>query len=203
VYVIDSSSPNAFATGRDPNHAAVAVTTGIMQLLDRRELCGVLAHEFAHIKHRDIFLTSVAATIAAAITALAHLFQVAAIFGHRDDDEEGAGLFGALALLIFAPIAATLLQLALSRSREYAADAAGARLVGDPLALAGALRKLEQGTWLRPMDVNPASASLYIVHPFGGGGMMRLFQTHPRVAERIARLEAMDCSRVSQAAGGI
>jgi heat shock protein HtpX len=140
--------------------------------------------------------------MAGAITALAHLFQFAAIFGHQDDDEEGAGVFGALALLILAPIAATLLQLVLSRSREYAADATGARLARDPLALAGALRKLERGAWLRPMDVNPASASMYIVHPFTGGGMMRLFQTHPPVAERITRLEAMAGSRVSQLTGG-
>lgn len=190
VYLIDDPSPNAFATGRNPNHAAVAVTTGLLQLLDPRELYGVLAHEFAHIKHRDILLTSLAATIAGAITALANLFQLALIFGQHEDDEEGTGLFGALAMLILAPIAATLLQLALSRSREFAADARGAQLAGDPLPLAEALRKLEQGTWLRPREVNPASAAMYIVHPFAAGGMLRLFQTHPPVAERIARLES-------------
>lgn len=191
VYVIEDASPNAFATGRNPAHAAVAVTRGIMDLLDTRELYGVLAHEFAHIKHRDILLSSVAATVAGAITALANVFQLAALFGQNDEDGEGSGLMGSLALLFLAPIAATLIQLAISRAREFAADAAGARLVGDPLSLARALQKLERGTWVRPMAVNPASASMYIVHPFAGGGMVRLFQTHPPVADRVARLEAM------------
>lgn len=191
VYVIDDPSPNAFATGRDPAHAAVAVTTGILALLDAPELRGVLAHEFAHIKNRDILITTVAATIAGAIAALANIVQFAALFGGHDDDEEGPGLLGSLALLIVAPIAATLIQLAVSRSREYAADATGARLVGDPLALAGALGKLERGAWLRPMAVNPAAAPLFIVHPFSGGGVPGLFSTHPPMPERIARLEAM------------
>ncbi len=191
VYVVDEPSPNAFATGRNPAHAAVAVTTGLLGLLDQRELRGVLAHEFAHIKNRDILLTTVTATIAGAISALANVFQLAALFGQHDEDEEGGGVLGGLALLIVAPIAATLIQFAVSRSREYAADATGAHLCGDPLALASALHKLEQGTWLRPMAVNPAAAPLFIVHPLSGGGLARLFSTHPPLAERVARLEAM------------
>lgn len=191
VYVIDDASPNAFATGRNPAHAAVAVTRGIMELLNTRELYGVLAHEFAHIKHRDILLSSVAATVAGAITALANVFQLAALFGHHDEDGEGSGVMGNLALLLLAPIAATFIQLAISRAREFAADSAGARLVDDPLSLARALQKVEQGAWVRPMAVNPASASMYIVHPSAGGGMARLFGTHPPLADRVARLEAM------------
>lgn len=191
VYVIDDPSPNAFATGRDPHHAAVAVTTGIMGLLDTRELRGVLAHEFAHITNRDILLTTIAATIAGAIGAIANIFQFTALFGHHDADEEGPGVLGSLALLIVAPLAATLIQLAVSRAREYAADATGARLTSDPLALAGALRKLERGVWLQPMAVNPAAAPLFIVHPLSGGGLLRLFSTHPPIAERVARLEAL------------
>jgi heat shock protein HtpX len=192
VYLIADPSPNAFATGRDPAHAAVAVTTGIMELLDARELRGVLAHEVAHIRHRDILLTTVAATIAGAISGLANVFQYTALFGHHDaDDEEGPGVLGGLALLIVAPIAALLLQLAVSRSREYAADATGARLTGDPLALAAALRRLERGIWLQPLAVNPAAAPLFIVHPFNGDGLLRLFSTHPPLAARVARLEAL------------
>ena len=191
VYLIDDPSPNAFATGRNPRHAAVAATTGLLQLLDQRELRGVLAHEFAHIKNRDILLTTVAATIAGAISALANLFQFATLFGQHDEDEEGSSMLGGLAMVILAPIAATLIQLAISRAREYAADATGAGLCGEPLTLASALRKLERGTWLRPMQVNPAAAPLFIVHPFAGGGLLRLFSTHPPIGERIARLEAM------------
>jgi heat shock protein HtpX len=203
VYLIDEPSPNAFATGRDPSHAAVAVTTGIVDLLSPEELYGVLAHEFAHIKNRDILLSSVAATMAGAITALAQLLQFGAIFGHHDEDEDSGGLLGSLALLLVAPLAATLLQLALSRAREFAADATGAQLAGDPLALAGALRKLEMGTWLRPMEVNPAASPLFIVHPFAGGGPLTLFQTHPPIAERIARLEAIARSLVLQGTAGL
>jgi heat shock protein HtpX len=191
VYLVDDPSPNAFATGRNPRHAAVAATTGILQLLDQRELRGVLAHEFAHIKNRDILLTTIAATIAGAISALANIFQFATLFGSHDEDEEGGSMLGGLAMLILAPIAATMIQLAISRAREYAADATGARLCGEPLALASALSKLERGTWLRPLQVNPAAAPLFIVHPFAGGGLLRLFSTHPPIAERIARLEAM------------
>jgi heat shock protein HtpX len=191
VYQTNDSSPNAFATGRDPGHAAIAVTTGILELLGPRELYGVLAHEFAHIKHRDILISSVAAAVAGAITALANIVQFATIFGHRDDEEGNGGLMGGIAMLLLAPLAATLIQLAISRAREYAADAGGAQIAGDPIALASALRKLETGVWLRPMNVNPAAASMYIVHPFTHGGISRLFQTHPPMAERIARLEAM------------
>ena len=191
VYLIDDPSPNAFATGRNPRHAAIAVTTGILQLLDQRELRGVLAHEFAHIKNRDILLTTVAATMAGAISALANMFQFATLFGSHDEDEEGGSMLGGLAMLILAPLAATLIQLAISRAREYAADAKGARLCGEPRALASALGKLERGTWLRPMQVNPAAAPLFIVHPFAGGGLLGLFNTHPPIGERIARLEAM------------
>jgi heat shock protein HtpX len=190
VYMIADPSPNAFATGRDPAHAAVAVTTGILDLLDSRELRGVLAHEFAHIRNRDILLTSVAATFAGAISAVANFFQLSFLFGNHDEDDND-GMLGGLAMLIVAPIAATLLQMALSRSREYAADATGAQLSGDPLALAGALRRLERGTWLRPMAVNPAAAPLFIVHPFSSEGLLHLFSTHPPMARRIERLEAM------------
>ncbi len=192
---------NAFATGRNPRHAAVAVTTGILQLLGPRELRGVLAHEFAHIKNRDILLTTVAATIAGAISAMANLFQLATLFGQHDEDEEGGSMLGGLAMLILAPIAATLIQLAISRAREYAADATGARLCDEPRALASALGKLERGTWLRPMQVNPAAAPLFIVHPLAGGGLLRLFSTHPPIAERIARLEAMAGQSASQVRG--
>jgi heat shock protein HtpX len=201
VYMIDEPSPNAFATGRNPSHAAVAVTTGIIDLLSPDELYGVLAHEFAHIKHRDILLATVTATIAGAITALAQFFQLAAIFGHNDEEEDGAGMLGSLVMLLIAPIAAMLIQLAISRAREFAADASGARLAGDPLALAGALRKLEMGTWLRPMEINPAASHLFIVHPFAGGGILKLFQTHPPTTERIARLEAMAHTTESRVAG--
>lgn len=191
IYRTNDSSPNAFATGRDPDHAAIAVTTGLMDLLGPRELYGVLAHEFAHIKHRDILISSVAATVAGAITALSNIVQFATMFGHRDDEEGNGGLMGSIAMLLLAPLAATLIQLAISRAREYAADAGGAQIAGDPIALANALRKLETGVWLQPMNVNPATASMYIVHPFARGRISRLFQTHPPMAERIARLEAM------------
>jgi len=191
VSIMDDPSPNAFATGRNPAHATIAVTTGLLAVLDSQELRGVLAHEFAHIKHRDILLTTVAATLAGAISGLATIFQLTTLFGHHDEDEQGGGLLGTLALLIVAPLAATVIQLAVSRSREHAADALGARLCGDPLALASALRRLEHGAWLRPMQVNPAAAPLFIVHPLQGGGLLRLFSTHPPTAERIARLEAM------------
>ena len=190
VYIIDDASPNAFATGRGPGHAAVAVSQGLLAILTPQELYGVLAHELAHIKHRDILISSVAAAIAGAITVLANVFQFSLFFG-SEDDEDGGGILAGLVLLILAPIAATVIQLAISRSREYAADAAGAEISGSPLSLASALRRLEQGTWLRPMHVNPSAASMFIVHPFDGGGVGRLFQTHPPIAERIARLEML------------
>jgi heat shock protein HtpX len=193
VYVIDSESPNAFATGRDPAHAAVAVTTGIMRILSERELAGVLAHELGHIRNRDTLVMTVVATIAGAITMLAEMAQWALIFGGhgRRDDEEGFNPLAALVMIIVAPIAATLIQLAISRAREFEADATGARICHDPLALASALEKLEQVTAIRPLNANPATAHLYIVNPFGGGGWHTLFMTHPPIAERVARLRAM------------
>jgi heat shock protein HtpX len=201
VYPIDEPPPNAFATGRNSSHASDAVTTGIVDLFSPEELYGRLAHEFAHIKNRDILLSTVAATVSGAIAALAQFFQFAATFGHHDED--GGGLLGSLAMLLIAPIAATLIQLAISRAREFAASATEARLAGDPLALAGALRKLEMGTWLRPMNVNPAASHLFIVHPFASGGMLRLFQPHPPIAGRIARLGALTRSRMPEVTAGI
>lgn len=187
VYIIDSPTPNAFATGRDPQHAAVAATTGIIQMLTRQELAGVMAHELAHIKNRDTLIATIASVMAGAISSLA---QMAMWFGFsRSDDDEGGNPFGGLLMLIIAPIAAMLIQFAISRQREFAADATGARIVGDPTALANALRKLEMGVEMRPMvEANPAQASLYIVNPFNAGGLANLFSTHPPVAERVARL---------------
>jgi heat shock protein HtpX len=191
VYIIPQMQPNAFATGRNPQHSAVAVTQGIMQLLNERELRGVIAHELGHVVNRDILITSIAATIASAVTFIAQAIKWGAIFGRSDDDEGGSTL-GTLALAIVAPIAATLVQLAISRSREFEADATGARLCGDPESLARALEKLERGAEAIPADVAPATASLYIVNPFAGvGGLLNLFSTHPSMEERIARLRAM------------
>jgi heat shock protein HtpX len=192
VYVIDNASPNAFATGRDPDHSAVAVTTGLMQLMRREELAGVIAHELAHIKNRDILTSTIVSVLAAAITSIAHMAQWGLMFGGfgRQNDEEGdTNPLAALAMIIIAPIAAMLIQFAISRQREYAADALGAKICGDPLWLANALRKLEMGVAMRPMvTANPAQAPLYIVHPFDGGGLVKLFSTHPPIAERVARL---------------
>ncbi len=191
VYIIDSPSPNAFATGRDPKHAAVAATTGIMQMLTRQELAGVMAHELAHIKNRDTLIATIASVMAGAISSLAHM---AMWFGFRGDDDEGGNPFAGLLMVILAPIAAMLIQFAISRQREFAADRLGAQIVGDPMALANALQKLEMGVHMRPMvEANPAQASLYIVHPFSAGGLAGLFSTHPPTAERIARL--MEYSR--------
>jgi heat shock protein HtpX len=191
VYIIPQAQPNAFATGRNPQHSAVAVTQGIMQLLDERELRGVIAHELGHVINRDILITSIAATIASAVTFIAQAIKWSTIFG-RSDDEEGGSTLGTLALAIVAPIAATLIQLGISRSREFEADATGARLCGDPESLARALEKLERGAEAIPADVAPATASLYIVNPFAGvGGFLNLFSTHPSMEERIARLRAM------------
>lgn len=195
VYIIDNPTPNAFATGRNPNHAAVAVTTGIMRILNREELTGVLAHELSHVRHRDILISTVAATVAGAISMLANMAQWAMIFGGfggRSDNREGgmSGL-GAIIMIILAPIAAMLIQMAVSRSREFEADAGGAKLCGNPLWLADALRKLHIGVQRVPMDANPATAHMFIVSPLRGGGMMSLFSTHPPMEERIARLEAM------------
>lgn len=196
VYVIQTDAPNAFATGRDPEHAAIAVTTGIMRLLSRDELAGVIAHELAHVKNRDTLIAAVVATVAGAITMIAHMAQWAMLFGGfgRGDDDDGGGLaemVGALFMIILAPIVATIIQLAISRAREYAADATGARIQGNPVTLANALQKLEMGNKLRPLHVDPSAAHMFTVQPFSGGGMSALFSTHPPIAERVARLHAM------------
>lgn len=189
LWVIPEQSPNAFATGRNPAHASVAVTAGILQLMDDRELEGVLAHELGHVKNRDILTSSVAATIAAAITMLA---RMAFFFGgRRDDEDRGGGAFGALFMLILAPIAAMLIQMAISRTREYAADSASARYTGDPSELITALQKLESWSKRIPMDASPATAHMFIIKPFSGDAIMRLFSTHPSTEDRIARLRAM------------
>lgn len=192
VYIIEADQPNAFATGRNPRNGAVAVTTGIMRLLNRNELAGVIAHELSHIKNRDILVSTIAATIAGAISYLAQMAQWAFIFGGRSDDEErGGSPVAALLMAIIAPIAAMLVQLAISRTREYGADAGGARIVGNPLYLANALRKLHNYSQQIPMGVNPATSHMFIVNPLSGGGIARLFSTHPPIEERIERLEAM------------
>jgi heat shock protein HtpX len=192
VYIMDQDQPNAFATGRNPEHGAVAVTTGIMRILSREELEGVLAHELAHIKHRDILVGTVAATIAGAISYLAQMAQWAMIFGGRSTDEEnGSNPVAALVMMIVGPIAAMMVQMAISRSREYGADAGGAEISGNPLHLAGALRKLHMASQRIPMDANPATSHMFIVNPLSGGGLLKLFSTHPPMEERIARLEAM------------
>lgn len=195
VYIIPDASPNAFATGRNPEHAAVAATEGILRVLTMDELEGVMAHELAHVKNRDILISTIAATFAGAISMLGNMLQWGAMFGAgRSDDEDsgGGGLIGSLAMAIIAPIAAMLIQMAVSRSREYLADASGAEICGRPLALAGALRKLHNASQAIPMlDARPATAHMFIVNPLTGGGMMSLFSTHPPMEERIARLESM------------
>jgi len=198
VYVIPEQTPNAFATGRNPAHAAVAVTQGIRRILNKRELAGVLGHELSHVKHRDILISSIAATLAGAISYLAYMAQWAAIFGGGSRDREGGGgggIFGLLFMMIVAPMAAMLIQMAVSRSREYMADAGGAKISGDPLALASALRKLHMGAQNIPMQVSDATqnatAHMFIVSPLTGSGMAKLFSTHPAMEERVARLEAM------------
>ena len=192
VYVIPSDSPNAFATGRNPEHAAVAATEGIMRILTPEELEGVMAHELSHVANRDILISTIAATIAGAISMLGNMLQWATIFGSRSDDDEGGGVMGGLAMAIIAPIAAMLIQLAVSRSREYLADEGGAKLCGHPLSLASALRKLDQGSRMLPMqEARPATAHMFIVNPLTAGGLMQLFSTHPPMEDRIARLERM------------
>ncbi|MBI5562282.1 MAG: zinc metalloprotease HtpX [Deltaproteobacteria bacterium] len=193
VYIMDQEAPNAFATGRNPAHAAVAVTTGIMNLLTNDELRGVLSHELAHVRNRDILIATVAATIAGAISYLSHMAYYAAIFrGGRDDDDRGSNPIVAIVMMIVAPLAAAVIQMAISRSREYGADAGGAAISGSPLSLANALRKLDFYNRRMPMEeVSPATAHLFIVAPLSGASMLRLFSTHPPIEERIKRLEAM------------
>ena len=191
VYTLPQSTPNAFATGRNPEHAVVAATEGILQILTRDELKGVMAHEMSHVMHRDILIGSIAATIAGAIAYLAHMAQWAAIFGGGRDDED-SNPFALIALAIIAPMAAMLIQMAISRSREYEADKGGATLCGNPLSLANALRKLENANRSDPMPrVNEATAHMFIVNPLRAGGVAGLFTTHPPMAERIRRLEEM------------
>jgi len=194
VYIIPSESPNAFATGRNPSHAAVAATDGILRILSPDELEGVMAHELAHVRNRDILVSTIAATFAGAISMLGSMLQWGAILGagRGDDDEGGGGLIGSLAMAIIAPIAAMLIQMAVSRSREYLADESGAAICGRPLALAGALRKLDSASRMIPMaEARPATAHMFIVNPLIGGRLLSLFSTHPPMDERIARLEAM------------
>ena len=193
VYLIPENQPNAFATGRNPQNGAVAVTAGIMQLLSERELRGVLAHELAHIRNRDILIASVAATVASAVTMIANMLQWGAIFGMGGsrDDREGGSPLGALAMAIVAPIAATLIQLSISRSREFVADQSGAEISGDPEALASALEKLHRTAQRIPAHVQPATASMYIVNPFSGAAMLKLFSTHPPVEERVEKLRGL------------
>jgi heat shock protein HtpX len=190
VYIINENQPNAFATGRNPEHAAVAVTTGIMNILSQEELEGVIGHELAHVKNRDILIGTVAATIAGAISFLANMAQWAMIFG-GNDDEDGGNPIAAIVMMIVAPIAAMLVQMAISRSREYAADAAGAQIAGNPHYLSGALKKLHMASQQIPMKAQPATAHMFIVNPLSGGSIAKLFSTHPPMEERIARLENM------------
>jgi len=193
VYVSPSEQPNAFATGRNPKHAAVAVTQGLLKYMPMDQIRGVLAHEFAHVKNRDILVSSIAAMIAGAISAIGNLFFWTSIFGDEQDNPLGAA--GALVAIIVAPLAATLLQLGISRQREYLADSTAARMLGEGRPLAEALETLERGVQAVPMEVNPATAALYIVHPFRGGGVSNLFSTHPPLQDRIRRLKEFDASR--------
>jgi heat shock protein HtpX len=189
VYIIPDASPNAFATGRNPEHAAVAATEGIVQLLSEAELTGVIAHELAHVKHRDILISSVAATIAAAIMMAARMAAYAGMFSSGRDDRDGnSNPIALLGMMILAPIAAMLIQAAISRSREFAADAEGARISGNPYGLADALRKIDAGSKRIPLDANPATAHMFIMKPFSGAGLMALFSTHPPTEARIQAL---------------
>jgi heat shock protein HtpX len=192
VYLIPTESPNAFATGRSPSHAAVAVTEGIMRLLTMQELRGVLAHELSHVRNRDTLISAVAATLAGVILMVARMAQFAALFGgmRRDERDEGGGALGLLVTIIVAPLAATLIQLAISRAREYEADATGARLSHDPGALASALEKIAMASGRIPLPAGPATAHLWIVNPLRGSWLSNLFSTHPPVEERVRRLRS-------------
>ena len=193
VYIIPSEQPNAFATGRDPNHAAVAVSQGILRLLSQDELRGVIGHELTHVKHRDILIGTIAATMAGAISMLANMAQWAMMFGggRSSNDREGSNPVAGLVMMIVAPIAAMMIQMAISRSREFLADEGGAQISGNPLSLASALRRLDTASHEIPMQASPATAHMFIVNPLTGGGLMKLFSTHPPMEERFARLEAM------------
>ncbi len=195
LYLIGSEQPNAFATGRNPEHAAVAVTDGLLRQLPADEVRGVLAHEFAHIKNHDILVSSIAAMVAGAISAIATILQFSLLFGGGEDDDSPLGLVGTLVAILVAPIAATLLQLGVSRQREYLADATGAQLLGHAAPLAEALEILERASEEIPMNVNPATASMYAVNPLPRRGIATLFATHPPIDERIRRLRALDASR--------
>ncbi len=193
VYIVPGDTPNAFATGRDEHHAVVAVTEGILRILNRDELEGVIAHELTHIKQKDILIGSIAATLAGAIVMLANMAQWAAMFGggSRDDDEGGGGIVGLILMAVLAPLAATIIQMAISRSREYLADAGGAKVSGKPYGLASALEKLSRASQVIPMDAKPSTAHMFIVNPLTGRSLMNLFSTHPPVEERVARLKSM------------
>jgi heat shock protein HtpX len=193
LYLVQSDTPNAFATGRNPSHAAVAVTSGIMRICNREEIKGVIGHELSHVNNRDILTSSIAAALAGAIMMLGTMARWGAIFGGfgRDEDNRGGGMIGLLVMAILAPLAATFIQLAISRTREYQADASGARLTHNPLYLANALRKLESANERMPLEASPATAHLFIVNPLSAQGLSRLFSTHPPIEERIRRLEEM------------
>jgi heat shock protein HtpX len=195
IYLVPMEQPNAFATGRGPGHSAVAVTAGILQLLDRDELRGVLAHEIGHIKNRDVLVATMAATIAGAISYLVNMFQWALLFGHSRNDEEGnnnpLSIIGSIALIVLTPIIATIIQLAISRSREYLADETGAKISGDPLALARALEKIHNYVYQIPAEVNQGTAHLFIENPLRGEGLWELFSTHPPTEKRIERLKEL------------
>ena len=195
VYIMPTETPNAFATGRNPEHAAVAATEGILRILTQDELEGVMAHELGHVRNRDILISTLAATLAGAIMMLARMAQWAALFGggrNSDEDEGGStGIVGMLIMVIVAPLAAMLIQMAISRAREYLADATGARISRKPWALADALEKLERAATAVPLDANPATAHMFIVNPLRGSSILHLFSTHPPIEERVARLRAM------------
>ncbi len=193
LFIIPSETPNAFATGRNPEHAVVAVTDGLLKLMNKDEITGVLAHELAHVKNRDILIGSIAATMAGAIMLLASMARWSAIFGgmSRDDDEGGSGFIGLIVMAVIAPIAAMIIQMAISRSREYLADSTGSEIAQNPNGLASALEKLGAFSKRLPMDANPSTAHMFIVNPLSGRSLMTLFSTHPPIEERIARLRGM------------